>query len=121
MLTVLNAEGQQRNLELTVSRYAFPDSSRFVILGRDVTDRLRNQEELDRYRQELERLVAERSEQLEESRAQLRHQERLATVGTLAAGIAHQINNPVGVIVVAAEFASSPKTSPTATQSASDL
>jgi len=35
----------------------------------------------------------------------LREQERLAAVGTLASGIAHQINNPVGAISAAAEFA----------------
>ncbi len=40
-------------------------------------------------------------------RAQLamRHGDRLASAGTLAAGIAHQINNPVGSIRNASEFA----------------
>ena len=31
--------------------------------------------------------------------------ERLASIGTLAAGIAHEINNPIGAILLAAEFA----------------
>ncbi len=31
--------------------------------------------------------------------------ERLASIGTLAAGIAHEINNPIGSILLAAEFA----------------
>jgi len=35
----------------------------------------------------------------------LRHNDRLATTGTLAAGIAHQINNPIGAIRNASEFA----------------
>ena len=35
----------------------------------------------------------------------LRHNERLASTGTLAAGVAHQINNPVGAILVASEYA----------------
>jgi len=42
---------------------------------------------------------------LVESEAQLRASERLASVGTLAAGIAHEINNPVGSILAAAQFA----------------
>ncbi len=35
----------------------------------------------------------------------LRRSERLASVGTLAAGIAHEINNPIGGILMAAQFA----------------
>ncbi|MEM9173760.1 MAG: ATP-binding protein [Myxococcota bacterium] len=35
----------------------------------------------------------------------IRHNDRLATTGTLAAGIAHQINNPIGAIRNASEYA----------------
>lgn len=35
----------------------------------------------------------------------LRHTERLATIGTFAAGVAHEINNPLGAILLAAESA----------------
>lgn len=73
--------------------------------GMDITDRKRSDELLERRRLELERGFAERGEQLKASQAQLRETERLAAVGTLAAGIAHQINNPIGGIVAASEFA----------------
>jgi signal transduction histidine kinase len=40
-----------------------------------------------------------------QSEAQLQASERLASIGTLAAGIAHEINNPIGSILAAAQLA----------------
>ena len=45
------------------------------------------------------------SEALLQSEIQLRASERLASVGTLAAGIAHEINNPIGMILAASQLA----------------
>jgi len=73
--------------------------------GVDITDRKHALEQLKAQRQELESRFAERGEQLEASRIQLRESERLAAVGTLTAGVAHQINNPIGGIAAATEFA----------------
>lgn len=66
-------------------------------------ERARTESDLARHRERLEELVAERTRQLEASLEKLRHSERLASVGTLAAGIAHEINNPVGMILLSAE------------------
>lgn len=59
----------------------------------------------EQYRAELEARLFERNEQLHASLVRLQEQQRLVAVGTLAAGIAHQINNPVGAIAAAAQFA----------------
>ena len=53
--------------------------------------------ELDSFYRELERKVAETSRDLVRS-------ERLASVGYLAAGVAHEINNPLGIISGYAEM-----------------
>ncbi len=58
-----------------------------------------------RFRDHLEEQVAARTRELDLSRQQLRNSERLASVGTLAAGIAHQINNPIGTILISADYA----------------
>lgn len=41
----------------------------------------------------IEAAVTERTEELRQSHAQLRHSERLAAIGTLAAGLGHDMNN----------------------------
>ncbi len=49
-----------------------------------------------------ERKAAER--EVRELEAQLRQQQRLETIGTLAAGVAHEINNPLAFIIGNLEF-----------------
>ena len=47
----------------------------------------------------LERLVEQRTQALREKELQLVHGERFAAAGTLAAGLAHEINNPVAFVL----------------------
>jgi two-component system, NtrC family, sensor kinase len=54
-----------------------------------------------RYKQDLERRNAElaaRKSQLERLQAQIVHSEKMASLGQLAAGVAHELNNPAGFI-----------------------
>jgi two-component system, NtrC family, sensor kinase len=54
-----------------------------------------------RYKQDLERRNAElaaRKMQLERLQAQIVHSEKMASLGQLAAGVAHELNNPAGFI-----------------------
>ncbi|HEX2010872.1 MAG TPA: cache domain-containing protein, partial [Roseateles sp.] len=53
---------------------------------------------LQRWGEELDRKVAERSAELEAAQTQLVQSEKMATVGQLTASIAHEINNPIAVI-----------------------
>lgn len=55
-------------------------------------------EQLNRINQNLDALVEERTQELALAQYHVQQAEKLAAVGQLAAGIAHEINNPLGFI-----------------------
>lgn len=71
-------------------------------LEKKVTERTRiiseQKGELIRFNQELEKRVDKKTEQLRQKDVQLLKMDRIAGIVTLAAGIAHEINNPLSFI-----------------------
>lgn len=65
---------------------------------RDIDQRVRDDEELQRYREGLERLVEEKTREYERVQDQLIRNERLAALGELAGSVGHELRNPLGVI-----------------------
>ena len=109
-------EKQVRNIELTIntpekkplifdlSGTIFIDLQGKVgiyLSGRDITERRKLQQDLKEINQNLEKEVIKRTGELRRTQEQLIQSEKLSIIGQFAAGVAHEIRNPLTTMSLA--------------------
>ena len=75
-----------------------------LIVGIDVTEQKQLESQLQNYNSLLQNMVESRAKELRLKDAQLIHTARLASLGEIAAGIAHEMKQPLNVISITADL-----------------
>ncbi len=88
-------------VEVTARIIDICENRSVMIVFRDITEGIQSEMQLLKTHRELERTnieVVKMYAELKSTQSKMLHSEKMASIGQLAAGVAHEINNPMGFI-----------------------
>lgn len=108
-IVAMTAQGRSLDLLLNAEFIDFDGQPAVLAILLDQSERKRIDKEIRRLNAELEQRVHERTAELSQaldmlkrSQNELVHSEKLASLGSLVAGVAHELNTPIGNAMVSA-------------------
>lgn len=101
-ISALHRSGTEFTVELSVWQIPNAVVTAFGAFVRDITERKQAEQAMLRLNEGLERRVDERTRELRRAMDQIVESEKLASLGSIVAGVAHELNTPIGNIVMMA-------------------
>ncbi|WP_442509385.1 two-component system sensor histidine kinase NtrB [Novipirellula sp. SH528] len=91
-------------MHLAVSEVPLGDKKLFAGIVRDISDLKNAQQQLSEINEQLEQRVRDRTSELHAAQAELLKAGKLATLGQVSGGIAHEIRNPLNAVRTSAYY-----------------
>lgn len=103
-IPMISSQGETLGILVALDTKAMSEDTRLLALSLLSIFSARCASELEhrRHTQTLEAIIEQRSKTLLEAQSRIMEQEKLASLGALVAGVAHEINTPIGVALMAA-------------------
>jgi PAS domain S-box-containing protein len=102
---IINKEGQRVPISMSVGRIIYEGRPAVMLIARDITQKKKNEEELDRYRTHLEEIIRKRTEQLQKEMTERKVAEESDKLKTaFLSNMSHEIRTPMNAIIAFSNF-----------------